>query len=102
MAQDDGHVVGRAQRLCAAGFHVDFSAAASGLLRWGGRGLDHDPEKHADRRDEPTVRRWQDEWAALPKPIVPVMVRPDGYVSRGLGALTRVARMTHYPRDGDQ
>ena len=54
-----------------------------------------------DRRDGPTVRRWQDEWSALPQPIVPVMVLPDGYVSRGLGALARLARMTNDPREID-
>ena len=54
-----------------------------------------------DRRDGPTVRRWRDEWSALPQPIVPVMVLPDGYVSRGLGALARLARMTNDPSEID-
>lgn len=43
--------------------------------------------------DEPTAARWRDEWLALPRPIVPVMVLPDGCVSRGLGALDRLARL---------
>lgn len=46
----------------------------------------------ASNEDEPTAARWHDEWMALPRPIVPVMVLPDGYVSRGLGALARLAR----------
>ena len=45
------------------------------------------------RPDESTAAEWQDEWLALPRPIVPVMVIPDGYVSRGLGALARLAQL---------
>ena len=41
--------------------------------------------------DRVTAGAWQAEWLALPKPIVPTMVLPDGYVSRGLGALSRLA-----------
>ena len=37
------------------------------------------------------ARRWQGEFEALPRPITPTLVLPDGYVSRGLGALTRLA-----------
>lgn len=46
-----------------------------------------------ERRDETTASRWREQWAALPSPLVPVMVLPDGYVSRGLGALTRLGDM---------
>lgn len=43
--------------------------------------------------DDPLIAaRWRGEWLALPRPIVPVLVMPDGYVSRGLGALDRLAR----------
>ena len=38
-----------------------------------------------------TVAAWQREWAELPRPIVPVMVFGAGEVSRGLGALARLA-----------
>jgi hypothetical protein len=37
------------------------------------------------------VATWRDEWLATGRPIVPLMVLPDGYVSRGLGALARLA-----------
>jgi len=42
-------------------------------------------------RDSHTATGWQDRWTALPRPTVPTMVLPDGYVSRGLGALARLA-----------
>lgn len=35
--------------------------------------------------------RWQEEWTGLEQPVTPSMVLPDGYVSRGLGALARLA-----------
>lgn len=47
----------------------------------------------ASRTDERTAARWRHEWLALTKPIVPVMILPDGHVSRGLGALARLARL---------
>jgi hypothetical protein len=43
------------------------------------------------RTDEILAGRWQHEFDALPAPITPTLVLPDGYVSRGLGALTRLA-----------
>jgi predicted DsbA family dithiol-disulfide isomerase len=46
---------------------------------------------HAVERDEALARRWQDEFDALPRPVTPTLVLPDGYVSRGLGALARLA-----------
>ena len=49
---------------------------------------------HADRRDVAVARHWQDEYDALPRPITPSLVLPDGYVSRGLGALARLAELT--------
>jgi 2-hydroxychromene-2-carboxylate isomerase len=42
-------------------------------------------------RDDAVAGRWQSEFEALPKPITPSLVLPDGYVSRGLGALARLA-----------
>ncbi len=38
-----------------------------------------------------TVTTWQRQWEALPRPIVPTMIINQGYVSRGLGALARLA-----------
>lgn len=43
--------------------------------------------------DMATAARWREEWENLTDPIVPVMVLPDGYVSRGLGALARLAKL---------
>lgn len=44
-------------------------------------------------RDATTARRWQEEFDALPNPVVPTLVLPDGYVSRGLGALAHLAEL---------
>ena len=44
-------------------------------------------------RDDVIARRWQHELEALPQPITPTLVLPDGYVSRGLGALARLAAL---------
>jgi hypothetical protein len=52
----------------------------------------------ANECDDSTAARWRSEWLSLAKPIVPVMILPDGYNSRGLGALTRLAQ---FARDGD-
>lgn len=37
------------------------------------------------------VATWQQEWSELPRRIVPMMILPQGDVSRGLGALARLA-----------
>ena len=44
-------------------------------------------------RDAAIAHQWQDEFEALPKPITPTLVLPDGYVSRGLGALSRLGEL---------
>ena len=48
----------------------------------------------ASAHDTVTARDWQTEFDALPRPVVPTLVLPDGYVSRGLGALARLAEMS--------
>ena len=53
----------------------------------------------APASDEDLAQRWREEWLGLTKPIVPVMVLPDRYVSRGLGALARLATFTDTPTD---
>jgi hypothetical protein len=40
-----------------------------------------------------TARAWREEWLGLDRPLVPIMVLPDGYVSRGLGALARLGEL---------
>ena len=60
----------------------------------------------AGGRDVVNARRWQDEFESLDRPVTPTLVLPDGYVSRGLGALARLAGLaaaspdpeTHDPR----
>jgi predicted DsbA family dithiol-disulfide isomerase len=43
---------------------------------------------------DPTLAaKWRHGWLAAKNPIVPVLVLPDGYISRGLGALSRLAAM---------
>jgi hypothetical protein len=44
------------------------------------------------------VATWRDAWLALERPLVPMLVLPDGYVSRGLGALARLADLVTTPR----
>jgi 2-hydroxychromene-2-carboxylate isomerase len=44
-------------------------------------------------REVERARIWQDEFEALPRPITPTLVLADGYVSRGLGALARLAEL---------
>jgi predicted DsbA family dithiol-disulfide isomerase len=43
------------------------------------------------RRPVSVVRDWRRMWLGLERPMVPMLVLPDGYVSRGLGALVRLA-----------
>jgi 2-hydroxychromene-2-carboxylate isomerase len=50
-------------------------------------------------RDDVTARRWQDEFEALARPITPTLVLPDGYISRGLGALARLAGLVAASRN---
>ncbi len=45
----------------------------------------------------PLVATWRDAWLALKRPLVPMLVLPDGYVSRGLGALARLTDLVTPP-----
>jgi predicted DsbA family dithiol-disulfide isomerase len=49
-------------------------------------------------RDDAIARRWQHEFETLPRPITPTVVLPDGYISRGLGALARLADLAAVSR----
>ncbi|MGQ0434342.1 MAG: DsbA family protein [Microthrixaceae bacterium] len=42
----------------------------------------------------PLVSTWRDAWQGLDRHLVPMLVLPDGYVSRGLGALARLADLS--------
>ena len=53
------------------------------------------------RTDRSTAARWRDDWLALGESVVPVMVLPDGDVSRGLGALARLAQFEQAPTGAD-
>jgi hypothetical protein len=84
--------------LAFAGSPTDDRPALRGLV------FDAYWRRGQDLTDPATVRRlcgqhtdvhltadWQATWKALPSPIVPTVVLPDGHVSRGLGALARLA-----------
>jgi 2-hydroxychromene-2-carboxylate isomerase len=47
------------------------------------------------------VDGWRRAWVGLERPIVPMLVLPDGYVSRGLGALARLADLAAIDSDRD-
>ena len=47
----------------------------------------------AGRADPARAGQWRAAWQAATEPIVPVLVLADGYVSRGLGALARLAKL---------
>lgn len=47
----------------------------------------------AGRADPDLAGQWRAAWQAATEPIVPVLVLADGYVSRGLGALARLAKL---------
>jgi 2-hydroxychromene-2-carboxylate isomerase len=49
-------------------------------------------------RDDAIAGTWQDDFEALEGPVTPTMVLPDGYVSRGLGALARLADLVEAAR----
>jgi predicted DsbA family dithiol-disulfide isomerase len=48
-------------------------------------------------RDVAVASGWQSEFEALPRPITPTLVLPGGYISRGLGALARLAAFAAAP-----
>lgn len=48
--------------------------------------------------DQATAATWRRAWQSLPQQIVPAMVLPDGYVSRGVDVLTRLGAAL----DGDR
>ena len=39
----------------------------------------------------PEVREWQTQWESFDRPMVPMLQLADGALSRGLGALARLA-----------
>jgi 2-hydroxychromene-2-carboxylate isomerase len=45
----------------------------------------------ADDANAAAARAWQDAFDALPQPMTPTLVLPDGHVEPGLGALERLA-----------
>lgn len=49
----------------------------------------------ATHQNETAAAQWRNEWLALPNPLVPIMVLPDGYISRGLGALARLVQLAN-------
>lgn len=51
----------------------------------------------ADATPREQVSTWRDAWQALDRCVVPMPVLPGGYVSRGLGALGRLADLAARP-----
>jgi 2-hydroxychromene-2-carboxylate isomerase len=49
-------------------------------------------------RDHARAGHWQAQYRALPRPITPTLVFPDGRVSRGLGALAQLAALARSRR----
>ena len=45
----------------------------------------------AKGRNDELARWWQDRFGALPRPVTPSLVLPNGHVSQGLDALARLA-----------
>lgn len=62
----------------------------------------HDLGGDAPAGELPLVTEWRAAWIALRRTVVPMLVLPDGYVSRGLGALTRLADLAAAPAAGAQ
>ena len=68
------------------------AAIVDGLTRDGDtNGPEMRPGARVAARD---VAAWQQQWRDLAHSIVPAMVLPDGYISRGLGALARLAGLS--------
>jgi 2-hydroxychromene-2-carboxylate isomerase len=49
-------------------------------------------------RDQGLADQWQERYRALPRPLTPTLVFPDGRVSRGLGALAQLAALARSRR----
>jgi predicted DsbA family dithiol-disulfide isomerase len=47
--------------------------------------------------DAQVANSWREAWRGLGRTTVPMLVLPDGYVSRGLGALARLAALVLTP-----
>jgi hypothetical protein len=77
-----------------AGDHADAFRRRAFAAVWGARPAPDQPCLRAHARGIELARRWRAEWLAFDRPIVPTLVLPDGYVSRGLGALSRLAALS--------
>ena len=60
------------------------------------------PQSRAADRDDVIAGRWQAEFEALPQPVTPSLVLPDGYLSTGLGALARLADLVAGGRSSER
>jgi predicted DsbA family dithiol-disulfide isomerase len=80
-----GSTAGAAVREAVFAAHWERSEAIDDELTLDRLGLGH--------ADVATTDAWRSSWHQATSPIVPVLVLPDGYVSRGLGALTRLGSM---------
>jgi hypothetical protein len=56
----------------------------------------HELFGHDSRVSAPLVSAWRNAWLSLERPLVPMLELPDGYVSRGLGVLARLADLAAF------
>lgn len=88
-----------ATRVFAAlsGEEADAFRTAAFAAVWGGEGVELEAVAEGRAEDAARASEWQEQWSGLERPVTPTLVLPDGYVSRGLGGLARLADLLRSP-----